>query len=193
MTGHARYTALLDACVLHPMAMADALMSLASAGLFAAKWTRAIEIEWIASLEQRRPDLKGRWVYRRDQMREPVVDWEVKEHAWRSRAKGLTLPDPNDVHVLAAALAGHADCIVTANIRDFPVAVVAPFDVEIIHPDQFIIALWDLDPLATVAAFKRMRARWKKPQASVEDFAVALERGGMPVTAQRAREAAELV
>jgi hydrogenase/urease accessory protein HupE len=48
MAGHARYTALLDACVLHPMTTADALMSLASAGLYAAKWSRTIEAEWIA-------------------------------------------------------------------------------------------------------------------------------------------------
>jgi hypothetical protein len=57
MAGHARYTALLDACVLHPMAMADALMSLASAGLYAAKWSRTIEAEWIASIEERRAEI----------------------------------------------------------------------------------------------------------------------------------------
>lgn len=39
MAGHARYTALLDACVLYPLAMTDALLSLATAGFFAAKWT----------------------------------------------------------------------------------------------------------------------------------------------------------
>jgi len=66
MAGHARYTALLDACVLHPMAMADALMSLASAGLYAAKWSRTIESEWIKSIEDRRPDLIGKLEYRRD-------------------------------------------------------------------------------------------------------------------------------
>jgi len=60
VAGHARYTALLDACVLYPVAMADALMSLATAGLFAAKWTTKIESEWIAALEEQRPDLKGR-------------------------------------------------------------------------------------------------------------------------------------
>lgn len=58
MAGHARYTALLDACVLYPMAMADALMSLAAAGLFAAKWTTRIEAEWIQALEARRPALR---------------------------------------------------------------------------------------------------------------------------------------
>ncbi len=193
MAGHARYTALLDACVLHPMAMADALMSLASAGLYAAKWSRTIESEWIASIEARRPDLTGKLGYRRDQMREAVPDWEVEERAWQSLAGSLKLPDPDDVHVLAAAMAGHADCIVTANLRDFPTDVVGPLGIEIIHPDQFIVAQWDLDQLVAVAAFKRMRMRWKRPEATAEDFAAALERAGLPATAQRLREAAELI
>ncbi|HOY36614.1 MAG TPA: PIN domain-containing protein [Pseudomonadota bacterium] len=193
MAGHARYTALLDACVLYPMAMADALMSLATAGLFAAKWTTRIEAEWIRSLEENRPDLQGRLDYRREQMREAVPDWEVDEQAWTICARGLELPDPDDVHVLASALAGHADCIVTANLKDFPAEVVAQLGIEVIHPDQFIVVQWDLDQLVAVAAFKRMRARWKQPQASAEDFAAAMERGGLPATAQRLREAAELI
>lgn len=193
VAGPARYTALLDACVLHPMATADALMSLASAGLYAAKWTRKIECEWIASIEERRPDLKGRLAYRRDQMREAVPDWEVEERAWQSVAGGLTLPDLNDVHVLAAALAGHTDCIVTANLRDFPAQVVHLLGIEVLHPDQFIVAQWDLDQLVAVAAFKHMRARWKKPNATADDFAAAMERAGLPATAQRLREASELI
>lgn len=193
MAGHARYTALLDACVLYPLAMADALMSLATSGLFAAKWSRRIELEWIRSLEENRPDLKGRLELRRDQMRAAVPDWEVDEPSWLAVAGGLSLPDANDVHVLAAALVGHADCIVTANLKDFPVDITEPLGLEVIHPDQFIVAQWDLDPLAVLAAFKRMRARWKRPQASAEDFAAAMERGGLPATAQRLREAAELI
>ena len=175
------------------MAIADALMSFASAGLYAAKWSRTIESEWIASIEERRPDLKGRLNYRRDQMREAVPDWEVEERAWQSLTGGLKLPDPNDIHVLAAALAGHADCIVTANLRDFPPQLVGPLGIEIIHPDQFLVAQWDLDQLVAVAAFKRMRARWKKPEATAEDFAAALERAGLLTTAERLREAAELI
>jgi hypothetical protein len=58
MAGNARYTALLDACVLYPIAMTDSLMSLATAGLFAAKWTTRIEQEWIGALEERRPDCR---------------------------------------------------------------------------------------------------------------------------------------
>jgi hypothetical protein len=168
-------------------------MSLATAGLYAAKWTTRIETEWIAALEERRPELVGRLDFRRDQMREAIPDWEVPEAAWRACAGGLRLPDLDDVHVLAAALAGHADCIVTTNLKDFPIEAVGPLGVEIIHPDQFIVAQWDLDPLAAVAAFKRMRSRWKKPQATAEDFATVLERCGLSVTAQLLRDAIELI
>ena len=193
MAGHARYTALLDACVLYSLATADALMSLAVAGLFAAKWTRRIEEEWISNLESHRPELKERLYTRRDLMREAVPDWEVDQAAWQFCAAGLALPDPNDVHVLAAALAGHVDCIVTANLKDFPAETTRALGLEVIHPDQFIVAQWDLNQLMTVAAFKRMRARRKKPEATAEDFAAAMERGGLPATAHRLRDAAELI
>jgi hypothetical protein len=103
------------------------------------------------------------------------------------------LPDPDDVHVLAAAVAAHAACIVTANLRDFPAAILDPMKIDVIHPDAFIVALWDLDAAAAAAAFKRMRTRWKKPEATAEDFAAAMERGGLPATARRLRESAALI
>lgn len=193
MAGHARYTAVLDACVLYPLATADALMSLATTGLFAAKWTGRIEQEWMRALERNRPELIGKLDYRRDQMREAVPDWEVPEAAWTACAMGHVLPDPDDVHVLAAALAGHADCIVTLNLKDFPETVTGPLGIEVIHPDQFIVAQWDLEQIVAIGAFKRMRARWRKPEATAEDFAEAMERGGLPITAQRLREASELI
>lgn len=111
MAGHARYTALLDACVLFPLAMVDSLMSLAEAGLYAAKWSTRIEEEWIRALETKRPDLKGRLGTRRDAMREAVPDWEVPETAWKAVVGSVQLPDPDDAHVLAAAIAAHAEWI----------------------------------------------------------------------------------
>jgi hypothetical protein len=100
MAGHARYTALLDACVLYPLAMTDALMSLATAGLYVAKWTTRIEQEWIRSLERQRPELVGRLTIRRDSMRQAVPDWEVTESAWASSLSEIVLPDRDDVHCL---------------------------------------------------------------------------------------------
>lgn len=193
MAGHARYSALLDACVLYPLAMTDALMSLATAGFFAAKWTTRIEDEWIRSLEKQRPDLIGKLEVRRDSMRDAIPDWEVSEEAWSSLAKGIELPDPDDVHVLAAAIAGHADCIVTSNLKDFPSVVLLRYGIEAVDPDTFVMNQWDLDPVTAIAAFKRMRARREKPQSSPQEFADALELGGLPGTANRLRLAAELI
>lgn len=193
MAGHARYTALLDACVLYPLAMTDALLSLATAGYFAAKWTTKIEDAWIRALEGKRPELIGKLEVRRNSMREAIPDWEVPKSAWATLVTGIDLPDPNDAHVLAAAIAGHADCIVTSNLKDFPSSTLLEFGIEAIDPDTFIINQWDLDPVNAIAAFKRMRARRKKPQSSPEDFAYALEVGGLPTTAGRLRTAAELI
>ena len=126
-------------------------------------------------------------------LRQAVVDWEVPNTAWRPLVEGLGLPDPKDRHVLAAAIAGHADRIVTANLKDFPQEVLDQHGIEAIHPDAFLINQWDLDELVVLGAFKRMRARWINPPVDAEGFAQSMERGGMPLIAQRLREAAELI
>ena len=122
-----------------------------------------------------------------------VPDWEVNQSVWTALVAGLELPDPDDRHVLAAAIAGHADCIVTSNLKDFPAAVLLEYGIEAVDPDTFIINQWDLDPVNAIAAFKRMRSRRRKPQSSPEDFANALEVGGLPTTAQRLQSASELI
>ena len=163
------------------------------AGLYAAKWTTAIEDEWTRNLELKRPELRGRLGARRDDMRSALPDWEVPVAAWQPLVACMRLPDPNDVHVLAAAVAGHADCIVTANLRHFPNAVLRPYGIEAIHPDDFLIAQLDLDEFAALAAFRDMRARKKSPALNAEEFAHALERNGLVATANRLRLAAALI
>ena len=193
MAGHARYTALLDACVLFPLAVCDSLMSVASTGLYAPKWSLVIEDEWTRSLEERTGKPPGTFNRRRDAMRDAVPDWEVPKESWASVAPCLKLPDPNDVHVLAAAIAGHADCIVTMNLKDFPDSALAPFGLEAIHPDEFLIAQMDLDHLGVLAAFKEMRLRLNNPAYTPEHFAEAMERNALVAIAQRLREAAALI
>ena len=193
MAGHARYTALLDACVLFPVAVCDSLMSVAATGLYAPKWTQRIEDEWTRSLEQKSGRPPGSYNVRRDAMRDAAPDWEVPEQASMRIAPCLQLPDPDDVHVLAAAIAGHADCIVTANLKDFPDDALAPFGIQVIHPDEFLIAQMDLDSLSVLAAFKEQRARLNNPAYTPSAFADALERNALVLTAQRLREAAALI
>lgn len=193
MAGHARYTVVIDACVFYSMLQSDALMSLCTRGLFAAKWSVRIENEWIRALSEKRPNEIDKINRRRDTMRKVVPDWEVPETAVTRLEPCLKLPDPGDTHVLAAAIAGHADCIVTANLKDFPSELIDPYGIEIVDPDRFIINQWDLDPIQAIAAFKSMRARWKRPETSPEDFAVAFDRVGLLASAQRLREVAELI
>lgn len=193
MAGHARYTALLDACVLFPVAVCDSLMSVAVTGLYAPKWTRRIEDEWSRSLDEKHGKPPGTYAARRDAMRDAAPDWEVPEPAWTQIAECLKLPDPDDAHVLAAAIAGHADRIVTANLKDFPDEALAPFGIQAIHPDEFLIAQMDLDPLLALAAFKEQRERLKNPAYTPLAFADALERNALILTAQRLREAAALI
>lgn len=103
------------------------------------------------------------------------------------------LPDADDRHVLAAAICGHADAIVTFNLADFPPAALAPFGVEALHPDDFLLNQLDLDPMAALKSIKAMRARWRKPQLSALDLAGAIEKLQMPLVAARLREVAELI
>lgn len=193
MAGPARYTALLDACVLFPAPVADALMSLHLAGLYTARWSIHIDDEWMGGVLRTRPELREPLMRRREAMHKAVPDWEVPPASYEALIPCLTLPDPNDVHVLAAAIAGHADCIVTANLKDFPAEVLGRHGLEVIHPDDFIVFQLDLDTLGALAAFKEMRARLRKPALSPEEFAHTLERNGLAATAQRLREALALI
>lgn len=57
MAGFYRYTAVLDACVLYPAPLRDLLLSLAADDIFGARWTAAIQDEWVRNLVANRPDL----------------------------------------------------------------------------------------------------------------------------------------
>jgi hypothetical protein len=101
---------------------------------------------------------------------------------------GLHLPDPDDRHVLAAAIAGHADAIVTWNERDFPSEVLDAFGVEIQTPDEFVLNQLMLDKLRALAAIKRMRERWENPRTTAGEMVDLFEKRGLPQTAAHLRE-----
>src|ERR1700722_6141619 len=102
------YTALYDACVLHPAPLRDLLLQLALSDLFRAKWSNAIHDEWIESVLERRPDLKREQLERtRALMNSHVRGCLVEGH--EPLIKTLVLPDPDDRHVVAAAIHARAD------------------------------------------------------------------------------------
>lgn len=193
MAGHVRCTAIIDACVFFGMLKTDALMSLCTRGLFAAKWSRRIEDEWMGHLNQKLPDKQQQITNRQEQMRLAVPDWEVCEDGIATIEPSLQLPDKDDRHVLAAAIVGHADCIVTDDKRGFDEAIVNQYGIEVIDTDKFISNQLDLDEYQALAAFKAMRLRWGNPKAEPDDFCAVFEKNKLLLTAQRLKERIELI
>lgn len=191
MAGSARYTAILDANVLYPTLVRDLLLSLATVDLYHARWTDDIHSEWTRNLAQDRPDIADKLPQVVAAMNEAVPDCIVENY--RPLISGLELPDPNDRHVLAAAIAGHADAIVTFNLADFPMDITLKHGIEVQHPDDFVMNQLQLQELVAIEAMKRMRARWKNPPRSASDLIAALEQRGLPLTASHLRQASELI
>jgi predicted nucleic acid-binding protein len=166
--------ALLDACVLYPAPLRDLLMHLAVADLFRATWTEAIHDEWIRSVLSDRPDLSRRQLERtRDLMNVHVRDCIVTDY--EHLIPTLSLPDPDDRHVLAAAIKCEADVVVTFNLADFPSDALEAHGITPQHPDEFICRLLQADPEGVCAAVRRQRENLKRPPKSVEELLVVFE------------------
>ncbi|MBB3180279.1 PIN domain-containing protein [Variovorax sp. Sphag1AA] len=180
MAGASRYTALLDANVLFPKLQCDALLSLAHAGLYAAKWSVDIEREWLQARSAKFPDSDEANRTKARAMCEAIPDCMVE--GYESFVECLQLPDPNDRHVLAAAIVGHADAIVTNNLSDFPIEALDKHCIDVQTPDQFIVNQLTLHPTQALSALRQMRMRWNNPAHTAETLAKLFEVRGMPLT-----------
>lgn len=185
-------TALYDACVLYPAMVRDLLMRLATTGMFRAKWSRQIHEEWISNLLKRRLDLNREQLERTARLMDANAPDSVVDD-YEALIDALTLPDPDDRHVLAAAIKGCASVIVTYDLKHFPAGVLAKYDLEAQHPDEFIAHLIDLNPPAVVHAAKRMRAALRNPTLAPEQLVGALEAQQLVATASFLRGVAQLL
>ncbi len=182
----ARFTALYDACVLYPAPLRDLLVQLATTRLFQARWTNRIHDEWIRNLAANRLDIADRLQRTRELMNKAVLDCLVEDY--EDLIEGLSLPDPDDRHVLAAAIKGGASVIVTSNLKDFPVDTLAKFGIEPQHPDDFISCQFDLNPPTACSAIKRLRQRLQNPPRTLAEYIETIERHGLPRTAIRMKQ-----
>jgi predicted nucleic acid-binding protein len=179
-------TALLDANVLYPAPMRDLLLQLAVSEVFRAKWTAEIQQEWFEALLRKKPSPDRSALERtRDLMNRAVAGCMVT--AYESLIPTLELPDPNDRHVLAAAIAGQCDVIVTQNGKDFPGAYLASFGIKAQHPDHFFLNLLRLTPEAFCSAAKKVRTRLKRPSRETEEYLGILESQGLKATVAELR------
>lgn len=184
MTG---FTAFYDASVLYPAELRNLLMHLALTGLFRAKWSAAVHEEWIRALLRRRPDL-SRGKLERTRILMDLHAPHALVTGFEDLIEGLHLPDPNDRHVLAAAIRGRADVIVTANLRHFPPDILRQFGIEPQHPDEFILCLLDVAPQLVVVAARDHRESLKNPRKTIEQYLDTLKTQGLTRTAASLRE-----
>lgn len=177
----ATYTAVLDACILYQATLRNLLMWMAVNDVYRAKWTEEIQNEWVKSLLENRPDLTAEKLARtRSLMNEHVRDSIVEGYEYL--IDGLELPDPDDRHVLAAAIHGRADAIITANKKDFPEDKLEPYGIEVIGPDEFISFQFDIMQPVMAKAIREHRDSLNNPPMSNEEYLAGLERNGLVFT-----------
>ena len=187
-----RHTALLDANVLYPAPVRDVFMQLAVSNLFRAKWTADIHREWIDALLRNEPR-RGRTALERtrDLMDQAIHDCLIK--GYDAFIPALELPDPNDRHVLAAAIVGRCDVIVTLNLKDFPDAAVGHFGIEVQHPDEFLCNHLNLAPGLFCEAIRKVRARLTEPPFTPEEYLANLTQQGLVATAAELEQFAAII
>jgi hypothetical protein len=175
------FTVVYDACVLYPAPLRDFLMWLGMTGQFRARWSAQIHDEWKRNLLINRPDLTAGQLDRTSELMDQAIPGALVS-GYEDLIAGLTLPDPGDRHVLAAALRCNASVIVTFNERDFPDEVLEGFGIEAQHPDVLVDNLFDLDQAAVVSAAQRQRHTLTHPPIDVDRYLEILLKQGMVQT-----------
>ena len=189
MTG---LTALLDANILYPAPMRDILCNWRLAMFFRAKWTAYIHREWIDALLLNQPH-RDRAVLERTRSLMDRAVWDCLVTGYETLISALNLPDPDDRHVLAAAITGHCDVIVTCNPQDVPEAVAAPYGIEVQQPDDFLSDHLDLMPVPFCDAVRMIRARLMAPPISVQDYLGNFAGLGLGATAAELEQFAPMI
>jgi hypothetical protein len=173
-------SAVLDACVLYPAPLRDFFMRLAVT-LYQPKWTDQIHDEWIRNVLKDRPDLNQSQLERtRDLMNRHGGECLV--HGYEPIIPTLTLPDPNDRHVLAAAITAQAPLIVTFNLSDFPLQILTAYHTRAMHPDDFAVSLYEADPEEFVRLVKRHRSALANPPKEATEYLATLGQCGLKKT-----------
>ncbi len=141
------FPVILDACVLVQACLRDTLLRLAQKGMFLARWSDDIINETSRTLQMKLGKTPEQVQHLTDELRRQFDD------AWVEGYAGL-IPsmsnDEKDRHILAAAIVGRCECVVTLNMRHFPAESMAPFGIEARTPDEFLINLYGLDPVLVV-------------------------------------------
>jgi predicted nucleic acid-binding protein len=180
------FTVIYDANVLYPAPLRDLLIRLAQTSLVQARWTNEILDEAFENLIANRPDLDPqRLAITRQRMVGAVRDCLVEGYG--PLIRGLTLPDPDDRHVLAAAIKAGAQSIVTFNLRDFPDDDLEQWDVQAQHPDDFVLGLIELGAGVVLRVLDEQRLALRNAPSRAA-LCATLENNGLKKTSSALRQ-----
>lgn len=173
-----------DACVLFPATLRDLMLRLAAADLVQPRWSDRILDECFRNILLTRPELSAEALARtRMKMCAAFPDAMVTDDAAVGPVLGL--PDPDDVHVVEAALRADAGSIVTFNLRDFPGRALDPFRIGAIHPDVLVLTLLDEAPGRVCSVVEGQALALKKPPTTLTDLINRIRNQGLPRSAAR--------
>jgi predicted nucleic acid-binding protein len=170
--------ALLDANVLYPATLRDLLLWLAVERAYIAHWTERIHEEWTRNVLLNQPQLTESQLDRTRQLMDTALPSALISN-FEHYIEPLTLPDPKDRHVLAAAIQAESHFIVTRNLRDFPTDLLEPFGIAAIHPDAFLMHLAEHDPDTVLHAIALQRDNFKRPVLSRQEYFERLAHQGL--------------
>ena len=185
------FVVILDANVLFPVRVRDVLLSFAFEGLCRARFTDDILEEWTTRLIALKPHIEASVRAQEELIRTHFSECIVEGHLPLIAA--LDLPDPDDRHVLAAAIRCSAQVIVTENKRDFPDEILQEYSIEILGADEFLRNTYELFPSEAPQALRTVRARYRNPSMNPSEFLLDLTRYGLPKLAAIARRDIELL
>ncbi len=170
--------AVYDACVLYPFQLRNLLVQLAVDRLVEARWTDDIHDEWIRNVVANTPGLtRERLETTRALMERAVPPARVTGFA--TRVATITLPDPGDRHVVAAAIEAGADVIVTWNVRDFPAAELRRHGLRKATPDAFLTELLAAEPAIVAASVENARRNLNLSRLTRAAYLDGLQRQGL--------------
>ncbi|PZQ99437.1 MAG: PIN domain-containing protein [Cereibacter sphaeroides] len=168
----------LDACVLYPTVLREILLGVAKAGLYQPLWSDRILEEWARATVKLGPGAEAIARGEIDLLRAGFPKASIPaQPAIEAR---LTLPDENDRHVLAAAIASHADAILTFNAADFPRHTLAEEGIQRRDPDGFLWELWSGNAEAVSGVVEAVRAEAERLSGQLQPLRPLLKRAGLP-------------
>ena len=177
------FTAFFDANVFYGARLRSLVLYLAQSKLFRARWSDAVHDEWVRNLIKNRPDLKPENLLRTKQLMNAAVP-DCLVQGYEPLMQGLNLPDPDDRHVLAAAISARVDVIVTFNQKDIPAEIVEPLGLHTKHPDDFLLEAFSLSPGDFADAVRQDFSHYVEPKLTYDDYIAALEKAGVPKIAE---------